>query len=257
MNQKIFAVKEALLRESPAILTGFGVAGLISTAVMAVKDTLKAVDIIDEYRYDVETGMYPNEPLTAKRRLALTWKCYIPTASVVILTGACIIAANSVNARRNAALAGLYSVTVEALREYQEHVIDEIGQKKHEKVIDAVASGRIDKDPPPDSVLVLNSGDVLFYDSYSGRYFLSDMESVRRTINDFNYSLLDEMFKPANDLYDLLGLETIEAGDQLGWNIDRGKLEVHFTAKVVSDQKNKWYNHPCIVMSYEVGPRFE
>lgn len=257
MNQKIFELRELLIHESPAILTGFGVAGLISTAVMAVKDTLKAIEVIDEYRYDVETGMYPDVPLTPKIRLALTWKCYIPTAATALMAGACIIGANSVNARRNAALAGLYSVTLEALREYQEHVIDEIGEKKHAKVLDAVAGGRVDKNPPSENVFMVGRGEVLFYDSFSGRYFLSDMEAVRKAVNDFNYSLLDEMFKTANEFYCLLGLEDIAAGDELGWNIERGKLEVHFTAKVVGEQKSKWYNQPCIVLSYEVAPRFD
>ena len=39
------------VKHSPAILTGFGIAGMITTTVLAVKATPKALSLLDEERY--------------------------------------------------------------------------------------------------------------------------------------------------------------------------------------------------------------
>ena len=42
------SVKSATVKHSPEILTGIGIAGIISTTVMAVKATPKALKLIEE-----------------------------------------------------------------------------------------------------------------------------------------------------------------------------------------------------------------
>ena len=118
------SVSTLIAKNSPTILTGLSVTGLISTAILAVEATPKAVQILEhKYREDEsinesmedEKGTYSFavavEPLTKLEVIKLTWKCYIPAAVIGAVTIGCIVSANTINLRRNAALAGLYSLS--------------------------------------------------------------------------------------------------------------------------------------------------
>lgn len=245
-------VSDALIRNSPSILTGLSVGGLITTTIMAVNATPKALDIINQEITDREVEKYGDRlpRLTTKEIVALTWKCYIPTALMGVTTIACIIGANSINLRRNAALVSLYSLAETTLKEYQAKVIETIGEKKEEKIKEEILQDRIDKNPINNgTVIITGKGDTLCYDSLSGRYFKGDIETIRRIQNDFNKDLLNEMYKPLNELYDELGLEGTELGRDMGWNTEYGLLDISFSAKLTKD------GQPCIVLDYRVGPR--
>lgn len=233
-----------LAKESPSILTGLSVAGVFTTAILSINATPKALILIETEKR--ETG---NTTLTKLEIVKIVWKCYIPPALVAFITAACIIGANSINHRRNAALASIYTITENALREYQKKVIDVIGENKEEKIRDEIAQDRLDNDPLcRKEVIVTGRGETLFYDALSGRYFKSDMESIRRLQNDFNWSILNhEMYKPLNDFYEHLGLEGTEVGRIMGWTIDSGNLDIKFSAKIADGQ-------PCIVLDYKTFP---
>jgi hypothetical protein len=230
---------------SPAILTGIGVAGVLSTVALAIKGTSSAVFVINA----VET--VKDEELTQREKLELVWKFYIPTAASSMLTIAAIIGSNHISTRRNAALLSLYSIADQALKEYQDKVIETIGQKKEEQIRDEIAKDKLDNNPLDGrEVIITGKGNCLFYDTLSGRYFRSDLETVRRVQNDFNELLFNDMFLPLNDLYDMLGLEATEMGRRAGWDVQNGKLELQFSAKIATD------GEPCIVLSYSVEPKY-
>lgn len=239
-------------RESPMILTVLGVSGLFSTTIMAVKATPKAVQIIWNEENDrlVEGDRFA-EPLSFIDKVKLVWPCYIPTGISLLATTACIIGVNSIHVRRNAALVTLYSLSEASLKEYQRKVVELVGSNKNKKVLEEIAQDKLDNDPVEGKeVIMVGKGDVLFYDSFSARYFRSDMETVRQCQNDFNYDMLHEMYKPINEFYDALGLERIETGKDMGWNVDDGYLDIRFTAKIATN------NEPCIVMEYSVYPKY-
>ncbi len=229
---------------SPAILTGLGVAGVISTVALAIKGTSSAVFVINEEE------RLRTKFLTQREKLELVWKFYIPTAASSVLTIVAIIGSNHISTRRNAALLSLYSLADTALKEYQEKVIETIGQKKEEKIRDELAKDTLDNNPVEGrEVLITGKGNCLFFDTLSGRYFRSDLETVRRVQNDFNELLFNDMFLPLNDLYDMLGLEDTEMGRSTGWDVQNGKLDIQFSAKIATD------GEPCIVLSYSVEPK--
>ena len=102
--RKFFKNTQAKLSQySPEILTGIGIAGMVTTTVLAVKATPKALQLIEAKK--AEVGLQPDTPLSTKEVVKATWKCYIPAATTGVLSATCIIGASRVNLRRNAALA--------------------------------------------------------------------------------------------------------------------------------------------------------
>jgi len=239
-------------RNSPTILTALGVAGLLGTVILAVKATPKALAILEsEEKFRITEYQDPdyNLPISPKDVIRLTWQEYIPSAIMGVVTIGCMIGANSIHLRRNAALASLYSLAETTLREYQEKVVEKIGDKKEEKIRGEIAQDKINSNPvDKNTVIMTNRGSMLCYDSLSGRYFYSDIETIRKAENDFNKRLMNEMVIPLNEFYDDLGLEPIDIGGQTGWKIEKGMVVLHFAAKLTAD------GQPCIVLEHRNLP---
>lgn len=68
-------VKTATVKHSPEILTGVGIAGMITTTVMAVRATPKAIQLLDEEKRRQQADKL--EPMDVVKT---AWKCYIPAA---------------------------------------------------------------------------------------------------------------------------------------------------------------------------------
>lgn len=239
-------VERFVSKESPTILTAFGVTGLITTVVLAVKATPKALYIMDREYYSRESI----EPLTKIEIIKLTWQCYIPTFLSGGMTIGCIIASNHINLRRNAALLSLYTITTESLKEYQDQVVELLGKNKESNLRDEISQKKLDKDPLDNKqVIITGNGETLFYDSLSGRYFKSDIELLRRRINDFNATLLGELYQTLNEWYDIIQLEGTNMGRDVGWEANDGLLEIIWSAKIATN------GQPCIVLEYRNGPK--
>lgn len=241
------STKNAMIKHSPEILTGLGITGMITTTVMAVRATPKALILLEEKKKETET-----EKLTPVETVKAAWKPYIPATVTGTVSIACLIGASSVNARRNAVLATAYTLSETAFAEYKEKVIETVGEKKEQSIRDKVAKERIEKNPVKNhEVIVTQKGNTLCYDAISGRYFKSDIEKIRKVINELNYRMMDEMYVSLNDLYYDLGLRATSLGNDLGWNLNNGLIEVSFSSQLTEDEE------PCLVIEYSVAPRYD
>lgn len=242
-----------ITKNSPTILTGLSVAGLVTTAVMAVKVTPKALQILGEEqaRRKHEGITEDFELLPPKDIVLLTWKCYVPAAIIGGITIGCIISANSINLRRNAALAGLYSLSETALKEYQSKVVETIGKTKERKIKDDIAQDKILKNPVSDKEIVMTSkGETLCYDELSGRYFKSDIEYIRQVLNKLSRNMMTDMTVTLNEIYSALDLKGTKLGDLVGWHIDDGLIEPNFSSCLTEN------GTPCLVLDYYTEPRY-
>jgi hypothetical protein len=238
-------------KNSPTLLTGIGVAGLISTVVMAIRATPRAIQILEEEKNRRSLEADTPDPITKKDAIVLTWKCYIPTAVLGAATIGCIVSANSINLRRNAVLAGLYSLSETAIKEYKAKVVETIGESKAHTIKDEIAKDRVAKNPVNDKeVIITGKGDTLCYEPLSGRYFKSDIEKIRKIINEANRRMMNEQWVTVNEVYYELGLEHTDMGEMLGWHVDDGLLEPDFSSQIAKDDT------PCIVVNFNNEPRF-
>jgi len=245
-----------LTKNSSTILTGLSVAGLFTTSIMAVKATPKALKILEEEReYRLHHEEVGNEwesyDPTKLEAIKLTWKCYIPAAVTGLATIACIIGSQSINLRRNAALASLYSLSETALKEYKEKVVEKIGETKVREIKDDIAKDKIVRNPVIDrEVVITGHGETLCYDALSGRYFKSDIEQIRRTLNVLSRDLMSDMFIPLNEVYSALDLKGTKLGDMIGWHIDDGLIEPDFSSQLTEN------GIPCLVLDFSAEPRY-
>ena len=247
MAQLMRVAKTSITKHSPEILTGIGIAGMITTTVLAVKATPKAIRLIEEAKEE------KGEDLTKAETVKTCWKAYIPAAATCVASTACLIGASSVSIRRNAMLATAYKLSETAFSEYKEKVVETIGDEKEKVVREKVSEERIKKNPiTKNEIIMTDYGDSQFYETLSGRYFKSDIEEIKKVVNYLNKDMLQDMFGTIslNEFYDELELDRIDLGDELGWNIDKGLIEIDFTSKIADNGK------PCIVLDYINAPHY-
>lgn len=235
-------------KHTPEILTGIGIAGMITTTVLAVQATPKALKLIEEKKKDEHT-----DELTPVEVVKTTWKCYIPAATTCILSTACLIGASSVSMRRTTALATAYKLSETALTEYREKVVETVGEKKEKVIKDKVAEKKVkNTEMNPNTIIITGKGNTLCLDGFMGKPFRSDIEKIRKAVNDINERMLNESYVSLNDFYDELGIEHVPVGYELGWRIDReGTLKIYFSSQITDD------GEPCIVMEYDTPPQYD
>ena len=247
-NRVLLATK----KHQPEILTGIGIAGMITTTIMAVKATPKALDrlaeIKENHKNDTDKKAYAKDVVTKVAPV------YIPATIVCGGAIACLVGASSVNYKRNAALATAYTLSESALKEYQEKVVETIGEKKEETVRSAVAKDKLTKDPVANKeIIVTGAGDTLCYDVMCKRYFYSSIEKLKKIENDLNRRMRTEDYITLNEFYYEVGLDDVAIGYEFGWNIDRGYLELDLSAQLV-DKDGK--EVPCIVVGFSNRPDY-
>lgn len=263
MNSKITNVfkstRKFLTKHSPEILTGIGVTGMFGTVIMAVQATPKALELIDAYKTTREesANIIPGETIivpepTKLEIIKIAWKPYIPAALLGIASATCIVGASAVNAKRNAALATAYAISERTLIKYRDKVIDTIGEKKEKDIREKIAQDEVSKKSSQDTqIIVTGKGNTLCMDSISGRLFRSDIDKIRKIVNELNRQLLNSQYISLQDFYNEIGLKPTKNSDDLGWNLDDGLIDVSFSSCITDDDE------PCIVVDYMVAPRYE
>ena len=247
LTKFVKSAQELVDKHTPEILTGIGIAGMITTTILAVKATPKALQLIDERKFDLEV-----EKLPPIETVKATWKCYIPAAVTGVASVGCLIGASSVNARRNAALATAYKLSQSALSEYRDKVVETIGEKKEQIIQDKVSKEKIENNPvSKNEVIITEKGNTLCYDSISGRYFKSDMEKIRKAVNELNRKMVYDNYVSLNEFYDELDLIHTSVGDELGWSMDGGFIDIGFSSQIADD------GTPCLVINYDVAPKYD
>lgn len=247
-------VRAGIVKHSPEILIGLGIFGMASAAVAAVSETPKALRLIEAERErrakESEDGV--GAELTKLDIVKTTWKCYIPALAIGVTSAACLVGASSVHLRRNAALATAYALSESAMKEYRGKVIEQIGEKKEREVRDAVAKDDLQKHAVINRTIVhTGNGNTKCLDSLSGRFFRADRAFLEKVANDLNRRMRSDMYISLNEFYMEIGLDPIDLGENIGWNIDKGYIDLD-----ISYHPDPIDNEPCLVLKYQLAPQY-
>jgi hypothetical protein len=232
--------KRSMSKHAPEIITGIGVAGMVTTTVLAVKATPKALRLIEEVKNEEQ-----KDKLTVVETVKVAWKPYIPAAVTGVVSVACLIGASSLSARRHAALMTAYTLSERALTEYKDKVVETIGEKKGQDIRDAIAKDKVENNPVNEQeIIITGNGETLCCDALFGRYFKSDINRLKQIENEFNSQLLADTYLSLNDFYDMVGLKSVKVGDDIGWNINDGLMKLRFSSQLADGT-------PCLVVDWE------
>lgn len=259
MNKQTLAklgrdIRTSVSKRSPEILMGIGITGMITTTILAVKATPKALMLIEEKRDELEV-----DTLAPVDVVKATWKCYIPSIVTGTVSVACLIGSNSVNAKRNAALATAYKLSETAFAEYRDKVVETFGEKKEKTVKDKISEDKIKENPVTKTeVIITGKGQTLFFEPLSSRYFYSNIDLIKRAENKLNKDIITDAFDAGvtvNDFYTEIGLPTTATGDNLGWKIDY-LIDIYPSAQM-AEEGTEHEGEPCIVLNYSNPPKYE
>lgn len=229
---------------SPLILTAVGVTGAVVSSVLTAQTTFKAAEILIRNR-EIVYGS-DETPWTFWQEAKLVWPMYLPSTGMLVLTCGAIIMSHQIGTRRAAALAAAYSLSEKALTEYREKVIEHVGAKKERVYEGEIAQKHVNETPGSSEVIIV-SGEVLFLDEFSGRYFNSTVEKVRQAQNDVNAEINEGFYCSLTEFYQKIGLKQTSMSEEVGWNTDR-RLEVRFSTTISEDDR------PCMVITYAKSP---
>ena len=251
MNAKLF-----LKRNASTILTCIGGMGVVGTAILAVKATPKALQVLEEAKEE------KGEELTVVEKVVVAGPKYIPAIVVGVATMTCIFGANVLNKRKQAALISAYALIDKSYKEYKGKLKELYGEETHQNIIDSIAIEKA-KDTHINASSVLTMCDtslednysepVLFYDEFGSRYFEAPVEQVILAEYHVNRNLVLRGYVPLNELYDFLGLEPTEYGDTVGWSVEDEFYWIDFNhRKVLLDDTLE-----CYIIETPWGPTVE
>lgn len=248
-------IKYLLNENSTVILTGVGVAGTAATAVLTGHASFKAAKIIAEeekkHQERLVSGEVHTVALSKTEKTKYTWHLFLPPAAVGVTTIAAIIVAHRIDAKKIAALAIATGVSERALQEYKDKVVEKFTDRQATAVRDEIAQDRVTANPVESAqVFITGTGDVLFFDQLTGRYFKSTIEKVRKAENEVNYQIIHFMECSLTRFFEDIGLDPTTYTDTVGWNINN-KCEVEFSTVMSTD------GQPCIAIDFKSHPRVD
>lgn len=209
MNNLVNRTKLFCKRNASTILTTVGGVGVVSTAVLAVKATPKA--LVSLANAEAEKG----EDLTKLEVARAAGPAYIPAVLTGAATIACIFGANALNKRQQASLMSAYALLDNSYKEYKKKLIELYGEEADTNIRNAVAKDHYeDSDVDKDA----DDGTQLFYDEYSNRYFRATNETILSAEYALNKTLVEDCYATLNKLYELFGLPKTEYGEHVGWS---------------------------------------
>lgn len=238
------AAQKFTINNSPAILTGIGVAGTITTAILAGRASYSSALLLETAL--IEKRQTDRGTLTTQEKVAVVYKEFIPAAVVGTVTILAIIGANHVSSKRAAALAAAFKISEQMADEYRQKTVEKLGKKTEEEMRSELAKDRMDRTPGRD-VIILGEGKTMFFDEMSGRYFESTRQRIDSAVNQINYQLNQTFCASLTEFYDLLDLPKCEFSDELGWNSDE-LLAVEYVAVMMED------GQPALAIRYNTNP---
>ena len=251
------AAKKAMFnvkKHSPEILIVAGIAGVVTSAVMACKATTKINEVLAETKeninkvHDVMADQGISEKEYSKedsaRDLAIIYgkagvklaKLYGPAVALGGLSLTAIVCSNNILRKRNVALAAAYTAIDTSYKQYRSRVIEKFGENVDREMKYGIKAVQIEektvdengkKKTVKKTVEVVNPYD---YSDYA-RFFDAGNPNWEKD-SEYNLMFLKRQQAYANDklkangylylneVYDMLGIPKSKAGQVVGWIYD-------------------------------------
>lgn len=134
-KQAARVLRKTAVKQAPVLLTVIGISSMVSSTVLAVRATPKAILLKEK------AEMEKNRDISAYQEAQTLTPVERFVGAALLYSGlhhgrvgtACLIGANSVHLRRNAALAAAYALSETSFKDYKEKTAEVVGEKKRPK----------------------------------------------------------------------------------------------------------------------------
>lgn len=248
LTSKVGRVSLVAGKQSPQVLFGVGVIGVVATTVLASRATLKLDSVLngiedtkqkiresegivlkDGKTYDAEAQRH-DLIVTNTRGVVQVAKLYAPTVIVGVLSIGCLTGAHVVLSRRNVALTAAYAGLERAYNGYRDRVREQYGEETELALHHGTTTVR-------ETVQDTNGPKVVekkVVDGTRSMYarFFDELNKNWNRQPEYNLIFLrcqqqyaNDMLKSRghvflNEVYDMLGMDRTKAGAVVGWIMD-------------------------------------
>lgn len=252
IKNTVNSCKLAVSKHSPEILVVTGIVGVVTSAVMACKETRRLDPVLEAHKQNAEAvhKKYAQNPDEHAEKRELTGvylktglgfvKLYGPSVTLGALSITGILASNNILRKRNMALAAAYATIDASFKQYRGRVIERFGEQAdkelrlgaHQEKIEVTETDENGKEKKvkKNATVVDNPmpSDYARYFAYPearaaepnadyNAFFLKAQQELA------NHMLRANGFLFLNDVYEMLGIEKSRAGQAVGWVYDKNR----------------------------------
>ena len=259
---KLMGNKGILLakKHSPEILLVAGVAGIVTSTVMACKATLKAEEVVEEAKHKFDTIKKAKETIEPekytdedyRKDLTIAYiqtgvefvKLYGPAVLLGTASIACIIGSHGIMKKRNVALMAAFKALDKSFDDYRKRVIEEFGPDKDRFFKNGIKQETVTETTTDENGEVKVTEKVVETVDPNGisQYarFFDEACSQWSKVPEYNLTFLKCQQNYANDLlksrghvflnevYDMIGVPRSQAGAIVGWVLGKGDDYIDF-----------------------------
>ncbi len=255
-----------LQKKSPEILIVAGIAGVVVSAVMACKATIKASEAAEETKKTVndiheaeEKGATkagnPYSADDSKKDLTTIYvqtgikyaKLYAPSVMLGAVSITCIVASHRVLKKRNIALAAAYTTLDKSFKDYRGRVLERFGEQVEKELRYNIKAEEIEKTVTDEKgkekkvkevadVAASEGWDPSKYSPYARIFDESHPQWTKNAEMNLYYlkarqAQATDMLRTRghlflNEVYDMLGFRRTKAGAVVGWLYDPKRSEL-------------------------------
>jgi hypothetical protein len=244
-----------LQKNSPELLFGAGIVGVVGGTVLACKATLKMNEILERAKddLDVAKALEHAEYSERDRQKDITLiyvqtsvkivRAYGPAIIVGGLSIAALTSSHNILCRRNASLMAAYAALEKGFAEYRARVVEKYGEDEDRNLRYGAQTVTVGEGKEKKRVLRVGPGDPSIY----ARFFDQNSSSWNKE-SEYNLIFLSCQQNYANDIlksrghvflnevYDMLGLPRSEAGAVVGWLL--GAEDDYIDFGIFTDKSN-------------------
>ena len=242
-----------------AILIGLGVAAMLTSIFLAIRETKE--DCKEERKEEKPTESdTPKEDDSGKGfidKVAGIIYRYWPTMVFTLLAIFCFGMAYRSSLKQTAALLTAYKATSVSYQKYKEKTKEIVGERQEDKIARAAAKDISEKEYQKQivngnsSIVDTGEGETVFYDVISKRFFKSSFHKMLTVERDLQELSKTEFAIPLNTMYKMIGIPKTSDGKRIGWNAMYDEIKFKFyTGKLVDDTV-------CVVLGFICSPNYE
>lgn len=227
-------------KHKPDIFTVAGLGGNLAAIIYTSKISPKTKEEVEQ-------------AVDNREKAIIYFRNYLPVCIMYGTSSAAILYSGKLRTKQFAELASAYASARKELGDISTTIVEEIGVEAAKNVKDKLSEKLTDaKVADISEIKPDKNGEIRCYDEFSGRYFYSTLENLKKVQNDLNAALLRDEEVFLNDYFFAVHLDRLGYGDYLGWHLTKGVYElIEFDiTSVMTDEEG----NPCLIVSLVTNP---